>query len=655
MSRVIWGQVGKRSFEAGIDRGVLYVENSFGVPWNGLTSVNETPTGGEPRPYYLDGVKYLNLAAKEEFEATINALSAPPEFAVCDGTKSLGRGLFATQQKRKQFDFTYRTLVGNDIQGTDHGYKIHLVYNALAKPSSRNQQTITRSSTPLALSWAVSTIPEIHDGMLPTSHFVVDSRTTHPFIMTYLESVLYGMPGTDPRMPSVKELVAIFNFPVDDLDVTLNLIGIGSSDKGRVTNLFPNPDVEAASSVTTDAYVNLSANPWHRSDGVNPLTTNNGNSYYVDKGVTFSGENVPATPDGITSGAMCTPHPSNVGSILVSAYNADNLANINLERSGGCWVYVSRSGYRGILGGGTMTPLTPNGWTWLKSAPVAAGSYMSIVITHEENVQPGDFAMVTGATVLFGKTAPNFAIWGSMTSPDPDFTVTYAGANPLLSETRISAIRPALMAAVSNAWGSAFESKKRKIDGQKSLRVGPYGEAALIANTSIGAYSSVGPYTETGKDYTFVCNVIKEGPTSVLPSIYGMISFYNGATLINSEQSDNVAGIFQPRVKTKKTQDTFQLRYVHGQPKGSAPDVYFDTITLVEGDYSGPPFSPNADVIYRKQTLRPKWVGTPNASASYFEYYQQLSEAANPGDAYIIENQLFVFVDDMWRLIGVIP
>lgn len=656
MTRVIWGEVGKRSFESGIDRCVLYVENGFGVPWNGLTSVSESPTGGEPRPYYIDGVKYLNLAAKEEFEATINALGAPPEFAACDGTKSLGRGLFATQQKRKQFDFTYRTLVGNDIQGTDHGYKIHLVYNALAKPTSRNQQTLTKSTSPMVLSWAVSTIPEVHEGMIPTSHFIIDSRDTHPFILTYLEAVLYGMKGTDAKMPTIDELIAIFNFPTDKLDgVTLNLLGVGSTSKGRVTNLFTNPSFEADSWTLSDAYTSLSTNPWHRDDGVNPLTSNNSTLYLLERDTTFASEGVPSTPDGITSGVKCSPKAANVGSTLLSAYNADNLSNTNPARAAGTWVWVSRAGYRAIMSNGELTTLPSRKWTWVKSGAQAANTHMTLVISHTDNVEPGDFAFVTGATALSGTTPPEFAMWGSMTSPDPDFTVYYTGDNPLLSQTWIRGWRPAGVSAVSSAWASVFKSKKHAIGGSQSARVGPYGDSAVTANSSIAAYANAVPITEVGVEYTFVCNVTKEAPTSSLPRLYGAIGIHDGTAVTFSEESDNVAGVSQPRVKVQRIADTFTLRFIQGQPKDAASDVYFDTATLVEGDYSGPPFSPYRDVVFRKQKIRPRWSGVTDESASYFEYYRQLTEAADLGDAYIIENQLFVFIDDMWTLIGVLP
>lgn len=210
MAKLAWGLSGTRHFEAGTDRGVLYVDTNPGVPWNGLVSVSEKPSGGEPRPYYLDGVKYLNLAAMEEFAATISAISSPPEFDVCDGSASLANGLFVTQQRRKPFSLTYRTLVGNDTAGIDFGYKIHLVYHALSKPATRDNKTIEKNTTPLIFGWDVSTLPELSVGYRPSSHFIVDTRKADPLIVGQLESILYGTDIDQPRIPTTSELVNLF-------------------------------------------------------------------------------------------------------------------------------------------------------------------------------------------------------------------------------------------------------------------------------------------------------------------------------------------------------------------------------------------------------------------------------------------------------------
>jgi hypothetical protein len=209
VSRLVWNARGERFYETGVDRGVLYVDG-VGVPWNGLVSVSETPSGGEPKPYYIDGFKYLNLSSAEEYEASLTAFSSPPEFAPCDGVSSVHNGLFATQQPRKSFDLSYRTKIGNDIDGQDHGYKIHLVYNALAAPTSKNNATQSENVEPIEMSWDISTVAPNLSGRKPTAHFIIDSRYTHEGLLFAVENILYGDETDASRLPSAQELVDIF-------------------------------------------------------------------------------------------------------------------------------------------------------------------------------------------------------------------------------------------------------------------------------------------------------------------------------------------------------------------------------------------------------------------------------------------------------------
>lgn len=228
MPRLSWEATGQRYFESGVDRGVLYV-SAIGHAWPGLISVEESPSGGGPRPFYHDGIKYLNLAAAEEFEATINAYSAPPEFGPCDGVGAVYNGLFATQQPRKPFSMSYRTKVGNDLDGVDHGYKIHLVYNALAAPASRSNQTISDKPDIGTLSWKITTLPPGVSGLKPTSHFVIDSRFTPDDILEQIENKLYGNSDFGATLPTVAELMTMFGvlvldaqFPNSPTDVILD-------------------------------------------------------------------------------------------------------------------------------------------------------------------------------------------------------------------------------------------------------------------------------------------------------------------------------------------------------------------------------------------------------------------------------------------------
>jgi hypothetical protein len=210
VTRLLWGAYGERFYEVGVDRGVLYVLSQPGVAWNGLVSVAELSSGGEAKAYYCDGIKYLNISAAEEFEANLNAISHPSQFDVCDGRLGIHNGLYATQQRRQSFGFSYRTLIGNDTNGPDHGYKIHLVYNALAGRAQRPNVSLGASSSPAIFSWNITTKPPVLTGYKPTSHFVIDSRTTDPEVLAEVEDLLYGTESDDPTLPTPTELIALF-------------------------------------------------------------------------------------------------------------------------------------------------------------------------------------------------------------------------------------------------------------------------------------------------------------------------------------------------------------------------------------------------------------------------------------------------------------
>lgn len=215
--RIEWNKPGERFFETGVDQGVLYPRAGAGVPWNGLVAVNESTTGGEAEALYYEGVKYRDVFASEEFQATLEAFAAPAQFAACDGTKQLAPGLFVTQQPRESFGLCYRTMIGNDLVGVEYGYKLHLVYNCTAAPSGRNNKTISNSMSPETRTWTLHTVPPPATNFKPTSHLVLDSTLVNPFAMQQVEAILYGHDNGDARLPSVAEIVDLLATPVTEL------------------------------------------------------------------------------------------------------------------------------------------------------------------------------------------------------------------------------------------------------------------------------------------------------------------------------------------------------------------------------------------------------------------------------------------------------
>lgn len=208
MSRIAWNQVGERFFETGVNQGVFYPPfGGSGVPWTGLIAVNETPDGGDSTPYYLDGIKFLDTPNPEEFSGSIEALSHPKEFAMCDGQSVIGSMLSIGQQPRRPFGFSYRTILGNDISGIDAGYKIHLVYNALVAPSSKTYNSISDSPDPMHYSWEFTTTPIPITGHKPSAHLAIDS--SNAAVIAAIEDIVYGSATTAPRLPTPAEVIAL--------------------------------------------------------------------------------------------------------------------------------------------------------------------------------------------------------------------------------------------------------------------------------------------------------------------------------------------------------------------------------------------------------------------------------------------------------------
>lgn len=217
--RIVWDATGERLYETGVDHGVLYILDSDGtykngVAWNGLSAVTESPSGAEATAVWADNIKYLNLMSAEEFGATIEAYTYPDEFGQCDGTAELVEGVTVGQQSRKTFGLCYRTRIGNDVDGDQHGYKLHIIYGALASPSEKGYQTVSDSPEAISFSWEVTTTPVNVSGMSATASLVIDSTKSNSEKLTALENILYGTDAgeggtpaaTSPRLPLPDEI-----------------------------------------------------------------------------------------------------------------------------------------------------------------------------------------------------------------------------------------------------------------------------------------------------------------------------------------------------------------------------------------------------------------------------------------------------------------
>lgn len=221
--KLVWDKTGEHYYETGVKNGVLYPMSASGtypkgVAWNGLTAITESPSGAEATALYADDIKYLNLMSNEEFGATVEAYTYPDEFAECDGSASLTEGVYIGQQARKTFGLCYRTTLGNDSKGNDYGYKLHIIYGAMASPSEKAYSTINDSPDAITFSWELSTTPVAVANFKPTASLTIDSTKVDAQKLASLEEILYGKDGTgedhstgavDPRLPLPDEIANI--------------------------------------------------------------------------------------------------------------------------------------------------------------------------------------------------------------------------------------------------------------------------------------------------------------------------------------------------------------------------------------------------------------------------------------------------------------
>lgn len=275
MTQLEWDKAGEKEYETGVSHGVLYLINNTGlytqgVPWNGLVSVTDSPSGAESNKQYADNIVYANIKSAEEVGGTIEAFTAPDEFGDCDGTREVVPGVLIGQQSRKSFGFSWQSLIGNDLEGTDFGFKIHLVYGADANPSEKQYQTVNDSPEPATLSWEYTTSPVSVPGYKPASKLTIKSTDLAPAKLAELMDILYGTVGQDPRLPLPAEIIAIVTGgaaveirPAKPAQVG-NVITIPTVVGAQYT--IDNVDVEpgAQPAITEDVLVKVTAKPGYK-------------------------------------------------------------------------------------------------------------------------------------------------------------------------------------------------------------------------------------------------------------------------------------------------------------------------------------------------------------------------------------------------------
>lgn len=603
MPKLVWNAIGERRFEVGVDRGVLYPRARPGVPWNGLVAVSQNVSGGETQPYWADGKKFAQYSDMEEYESTIEAYTYPPEFEELDGTYATGKGLAFGLQPRREFGLSYRTLIGNDVNGTDHGYIIHLVYNCLAAPSDKEYETIEDEVEAVTFSWDITTRNEPYIGGQDTAHVMIDSTKTHPGLLSIVEAIIYGAGGVTPRLPLPNELHSLFNSWVSTgVPEKFNLIGLMDNTRQTLTNLYMNPSFERAVT-TADIYKNLWTNPSFETLGGadREIRRNRYLRPNMDSLVGLSAVN--GAIISMDAGKVLVSAPVNAfadsGIALVSncpAVNAGETLTYSFDVTG-----VVEDEWRVSIQG---TPLASNYNGPLVRVGVGETKRISATVTFANAGNPAVYVLRRTAsiasTAYVGKplvergsllsTVPSPFFSGAV-SPDSDLVPSWTGtANA--SESILTGKQVIDVGSVS-AYSSASWSLP---GGSRSIHV----SGRWDSNDS---YASIGGDAgglrlgmEAGKTYTVLATArMTEPMTGQINGRARTVTLHTRAggahVPSSSPQTPNIAGVHQIRWTFTIPANSVEafLRLYNGAYAGEG-EIWWDNVLLIEGDYKGPYF-----------------------------------------------------------------
>jgi hypothetical protein len=605
MTKLVWDAAGQRYYEAGVDRGVLYPNNGPGVAWNGLINVNDAPSGGEGVPYYIDGIKFLGTAAPEEFSASIEAYTYPEEFALCDGTAFDGNGLSFGLQPRSSFGLSYRTLIGNDLDGTDHGYKIHLIYNALAAPSAKPQKTLNNSPEAMSFNWNMTATPVAIDGRRPTPHLIIDSTKTDPTLLRVLELYLYGDTSVVPRLPTPKQLALLFG-SWTALGIETNFLGVGPGISRFMINYAPNPSFEASGSD-----LNLATNLF-----TNPAFETLGSLFAMRRNLTINGIPLTNTQYWISGAALTRQQVG--GKWWMNAPS-------------GTYTYASATGIVGRFYAASMRIAGPVGATVTTASTdnqvgeVTKPTTVVIPASGEIVVKMSASRAVSGTAINFGlfpqvsgiriteMLLEEVAVIGDVpAAPYFDGASTNTDEFSHAWEGGVSASPSIQYANTANGIASGFDGSSYVISsttwkqtGFRSIRILPrrVNSYMYLSSTALGLV--------VGKKYTLIVTQHQEQiQTGTLASSARSLYWQEGATQYGKVTGPNAIGSRELRSKfTITTAGVFVLY------NGSAnEDMWYDNLAIIEGDYDGEYFdgstAASGDFTY-------VFAGASHASVSY--------------------------------------
>jgi hypothetical protein len=607
MAKLVWDAVGERFYETGLDRGVLYPQGGVGVPWNGLQSVNISSTGGDSKPTYQDGVNVFNDTNPEVFKGSIKAVTYPDEFAICDGTGSTGNGLAFGLQPRKPFGLSYRTLVNNGVAGPV-GYKINLLYNAMAAPSVKDSKTLTATPEPNIFNWALSAKPVIVPNRKPTPHVVIDSRTTDPDILVIIENMLYGGNGMEPRMPTPAQLSLMFgSWPDFGLSVSITFLGVIENFEW-IINYVTNPSFELPAGAFIEVNRNLFTNPSFETAGamaivrqnlaLNPTPVSATTSWLSGKPlqrVFASGKWWMVAPTstytyaqgtGITTGSFYAISVRVAGTPgkTVALASTDNLVGQVVEATTGV---IPASGELVLVG---------------KSSRATSGPNINFGVTNDATTElyitEAYIEKVSG--IGAGVSGPYFdGAWGS----SGDYARTWDGTAYASASTE----RALSVAETQPGAAAIIRSSEWALSGAYSLKVCSryHSIDSGFAELTIPGVSAA---TSSGKTYTILASIRIAQVLAQAPGIQ-VTEIVNSVVKNTKVLAPKTVGVHQVRltVELQAGLNSLFIRLYNNNAQGS-PDVWFDDITVVEGTYTGDGFngnSPNSGDYYNAWAVAP--------------------------------------------------
>lgn len=630
MPRLTWGGSGQKIFESGVDRGVIYPESSsLGVPWNGLLSVTRNPNGGAATQYFLDGQLRTTLITPEHFAGTVDAYTYPDALAVADGTAAEATGLSFGLQPRKRFGMTWRTGIGNDVNGIDAGYKIHILYNALAIPTPKGHKTRGVDNAPSTFNWNIVGHPVEVANRRNTSYLVIDSTKANPATIKILEYMLYGSDNTSARLPTPSQVKTLFdNWAGIYVAPEINIKGTKPNTISFITGFYENPSFEAALANDVGVWVNLKANPLPTSvtgySGANGATVT-----YASNELTVNMGTAAQTGLLIHSGT-----PKNNVMLSVSLDLTIPATGVYALNSTGDW--NMRSADFNLAAGTHRFH-----WRGVATGTTAGSIYL---------VRPGTG---TAHTIKVKKICVvegphSDAYFDGNTTYDNDFTPVWSGT----ANASESVLRGKGVAGIAQQSGrSIIQSSRYALQGSYSLRI--IDNSATPDNAAAGAIIRTFGTADVGKTFTAYAtmNLDKAGDETAPSTDRAQRAIY----VLNRVSQ----GVVARGINTFGNQ-ALVLRFVvtaNGQSLrlggSSNESAWWDKVQIFEGNYSGPYFdgSTPPPIIFNKKIATTSWDGTPNASTSRLSFIasSSLPTDAAEGDAYIIDGRLWVMESDLWR------